>query len=236
MGEAPWSPSNPSCQDRSSRRRSDWGPRYQRVPAQQGVAYLVSIVSRVWRARRALGLSFLAALIVAGGAPAQAQDESRPRSFISELRLGVLGHHVEPAGSEKGGQDVNVEILFGRPAIAYGNSFADIAFRPRLHVGASINVNGDTSQVYSGLTWDIPLIERVSLELTFGGSLHDGPNTGEGSAFGCPLNFRELASIGIAVTERWRLYGTVAHMSNAGLCARNSGLTSAGVRLGYAFD
>jgi hypothetical protein len=200
------------------------------------VAYRVSIESRVWRVRRALGLFFLAALIVAGGAPAQAQDESRPRSFISEVRLGLLGHHVEPAGSEKGGQDVNVEILFGRPAIAYASHIADIALRPRLHLGSSINVNGDTSQLYAGFTWDIPLIERVSLELTFGGSLHDGPNTGEGSAFGCPLNFRESASIGIAVTERWRLYGTIAHMSNAGLCPRNSGLTSAGLRLGYAFD
>jgi lipid A 3-O-deacylase len=186
--------------------------------------------------RRVLGLLLLAALTVACGAPAQAQDEPRPRSFISELRLGLLGHHVEPAGSEKGGQDVNVEILFGRPAIAYGSHIADIALRPRLHLGSSINVNGNTSQLYAGFTWDIPLIQRVSLELTFGGALHDGPNTGEGSAFGCPLNFRESASIGIAVTERWRLYGTIAHMSNAGLCARNSGLTSAGVRLGYAFD
>ncbi len=205
-------------------------------PAQQCVAYLVSVASRVWRLRRVLGLLLLAALMVACGAPAQAQDESRPRSFISELRLGLLGHHVEPAGSEKGGQDVNVEILFGRPAIAYGSHIADIALRPRLHLGSSINVNGDTSQVYAGFTWDIPLMQRVSLELTFGGSLHDGPNTGEGSAFGCPLNFRESASIGIAVTERWRLYGTIAHMSNAGLCVRNSGLTSAGVRLGYAID
>jgi lipid A 3-O-deacylase len=186
--------------------------------------------------RCVLGLLLLAALTVVAGAPAQAQDESRPRSFISELRLGLLGHHIEPAGSEKGGQDVNVEILFGRPAIAYGSHIADIALRPRLHVGSSINVNGNTSQLYSGFTWDIPLMQRVSLELTFGGSLHDGPNTGEGSAFGCPLNFRESASIGIAVTERWRLYGTIAHMSNAGLCVRNSGLTSAGVRLGHAFD
>ena len=55
------------------------------------------------------------------------RTKSRPRSFISELRLGLLGHHVEPAGSEKGGQDVNVEILFGRPAIAYGSHIADIA-------------------------------------------------------------------------------------------------------------
>ena len=59
---------------------------------------------------------------------------------------------------------------------------------------------------------------------------------GPGSAFGCPLNFRESASLAFAVMERWRIYGTVAHMSNAGLCERNSGLTSAGVRLGYLFD
>ena len=106
--------------------------------------------------------------------------------------LGLLGHHVEPAGSEKGGQDVNVEILFGRPAIAYASHIADVALRPRLHLGSSINVNGNTNQLYAGFTWDIPLMQRVSLELTFGGSLHDGPNTGEGSAFGCPLNFRKV--------------------------------------------
>ena len=165
-----------------------------------------------------LALLFLATLVVAGSLPAQAQDNPGPRSIFSEVRLGLFGHHVEPAGSEKGGQDINLEVLFSRP------------------VGASINVNGDTSQLYSGLTWNIPLMERVTLELTFGGSLHDGQHDGKGSAFGCSLNFRESASIGVALTQRWRLYGTVAHMSNAGLCERNSGLTSAGLRLGYVFD
>ena len=35
------------------------------------------------------------------------------------------------------------------------------------------------------------------------------------------------------VDERWTVYGTVAHMSNANLCDHNSGLTSVGMRLGY---
>jgi lipid A 3-O-deacylase len=180
-----------------------------------------------------LAAIFLATLLVAAGAPAEAQDEY---SLINEFRIGLFAHHVEPAGTEKGGLDVSAELLFRRHAFSYGSRLADIVLRPRVHVGASINVNGDTSQLYSGLTWDIPLTERVSLEVTFGGSLHDGQHTGEGSAFGCALNFRESASIGFALTQRWRLYGTVAHMSNAGFCERNSGLTSAGLRLGYVFD
>jgi lipid A 3-O-deacylase len=206
-----------------------------RARAQQCTAYLVSIAFQIRRARRALALAFLATLIAAGSASAQLRDESRPSGIFDEVRIGVLAHHIEPAGSEKG-IDLNFEILFSRPAIAYGSSFADIALRPRLHVGASINVDGYTSQAYAGFTWDIPLLERVSLELTFGGALHDGQNDGRGSSFGCPLNFRESASLGFAVTERWRLYATVAHMSNGGLCDRNSGLTSGGVRLGYAFE
>ena len=175
---------------------------------------------------------------VAGGASAQPPDYFRSHPFLSEIRIGALEHHIEPAGSERGGLDVNAEVLFARTAVDYGDRIANILLRPRFHIGTSVNVNGDTSQLYSGLTWDIPLVSRLSLELTFGGSLHDGPtDNGVGhSSFGCPLNFRESASLGLAVTERWRLYGTVAHMSNASLCDRNSGLTSAGVRLGYVFD
>lgn len=169
------------------------------------------------------------------GALAQSQDYPRPGGPFDEVRLGVLGHHVEPGGTEKG-TDINFEILFSRAASAYGSHIADFLFRPRVHLGTSISVNGNTSQAYAGFTWGVPLHERLSLEVTLGGSLHNGPDSAPGSAFGCPLNFRESASLGFAVTERWRIYGTVAHMSNAGLCERNSGLTSAGVRLGYALN
>jgi lipid A 3-O-deacylase len=203
------------------------------------------IVPEACRARRArahlvVPLCFAAVaglmLVLTSSASAQSREAIPKRSMFDELRIGLMAHHVEPAGTEKG-LDLNFEVLFARPAIAYGNAFADIVLRPRLHVGTSINLAGDTSQVYAGFTWDMPLHERVFVELSFGGALHDGPeNDDDRSSFGCALNFRESASIGYAVTDRWRLYGTVMHMSNAGLCERNSGLTSAGIRLGYRIN
>jgi len=175
-------------------------------------------------------------LTLATSASAQSREELRVRSLFDELRFGLMVHHVEPSGHERG-LDLNFEMLFSRPAVAYGDAFADTILRPRLHVGTSVNVEGNTNQVYAGLAWDIPLHQRLSLELTFGGALHDGVENEAGrSSFGCALNFRESVSLGYAVTDRWRLYGTVAHMSNAGLCARNDGLTSAGVRLGHVLD
>ena len=172
-------------------------------------------------------------------AAACAQSQDAPiQSFIDEIRTGLYAHDVRrQQHADEKGMDVNAEVLFARPAIAYGNTFADVVLNPRFHLGTSISVNGDTSQLYAGVTWDMPLIDRFSLELSFGGSLHDDQKDWLGrGAFGCPLNFRESASVGYAVTEHWRLYATWAHMSNAGLCEPNSGITSVGGRLGYVLN
>jgi lipid A 3-O-deacylase len=168
------------------------------------------------------------------GASAQTPPADGTRSpIIDEVRFGALVHNVEPANDEDG-VDLNLEVLFRRAAIQYNNAFLDVVLRPRIHLGASINLGGDTSQLYAGFTWDVKLAPRLSFEVAFGGALHDGP-TGDGHAdsYGCPLNFRESASVGYALDERWSIYGTVAHMSNANLCDHNSGLTSVGMRLGY---
>ncbi|HEY1243453.1 MAG TPA: acyloxyacyl hydrolase [Hyphomicrobiaceae bacterium] len=167
-------------------------------------------------------------------AAAQAPPSDRaPFALIDEVRFGLLAHSVEPSNAEDG-VDANLEVLFARPAANYDNAWLDVILRPRIHLGTSINTGGDTNQLYAGLTWDAKLAQRLSLEFTFGGALHDGP-TGDGheDSYGCSLNFRESASLGYALDERWTLYGTVAHMSNANLCDHNSGLTSVGVRLGY---
>jgi hypothetical protein len=162
--------------------------------------------------------------------PARAQTP-----LLDELRLGVMAHSIEPGHSEDGA-DVNLELLFRRPAITYGNAFADFVFRPRVHVGTSINTFGDTSQIYAGFTWDLKITEKLSLEATFGGAWHDGPLNGSAAdLYGCRLNFRESASLGYALNQSWTVYATIAHMSNADLCSHNSGITSAGVRLGYKF-
>jgi hypothetical protein len=183
---------------------------------------------------RALAIAAAAWLAGMTAAAAQApQRDGAPSSLIDEVRLGALAHSIDSSNGEDG-VDLNLELLFRRPSASYGNALIDLALRPRVHLGASINSAGDTNQVYAGLTWDAQLAPRLTLELTFGAALHDGP-TGGGleDSYGCSVNFRESASLGLALDERWTLYGTISHMSNADLCAHNTGLTSAGIRLGY---
>jgi hypothetical protein len=168
----------------------------------------------------------------AASAQAPPSDGVRP-PLVDEVRLGALAHSVEASNSE-GGVDANLELLFRRAATQYNDAFLDAVLRPRIHLGASINTAGDTNQLYAGLSWDVKLAPRFSLELTFGGALHDGPTGRQPTdSYGCPLNFRESLSLGYALDERWTLYGTFAHMSNADLCDHNTGLSSVGVRLGY---
>jgi lipid A 3-O-deacylase len=162
--------------------------------------------------------------------------EEVPSPLIYEVRFGVLAHSIVGNNSEDG-IDLNLELLFRRPAISYDSFLVDLALRPRLHLGASINTVGDTSQIYAGLTWDLRITERLSLEVAFGGAFHDGPTGAHlADSYGCVLNFRESLAPGYALSERWIVYGTVSHMSNADLCDHNTGLSSAGVRLGYKLE
>ena len=55
------------------------------------------------------------------------------------------------------------------------------------------------------------------------------------NAMGCNWSFRESGSLGYRLTPAWSVMGTVEHMSNAGFCDENRGLTNAGVRVGYTF-
>jgi lipid A 3-O-deacylase len=183
--------------------------------------------------RVAIGLAAAAWLGGAPAATAQApvRDQS-PFPLIDEVRFGALAHSID-ASNDEDGADLNLELLFRKPGGRYDNPLLDFALRPRAHIGTSVNTAGDTSQVYAGLSWDVQLAPKLSLELTFGGAWHDGPTEGGPDSYGCSVNFRESASLGYALDERWTIYGTISHMSNADLCDRNTGLTSAGLRLGY---
>ena len=187
---------------------------------------LVRAVGTRLRPRVGSVVAALAWLVCAPAAWAQATP-------IDEFRFGVLMHSIEPGNTEDG-VDVNLELLLRRPTARYGDPFLDFALRPRLHLGAGINTVGEASQLYGGLTWDVKLTQKLTLELSFGGAVHNGP-TGDDLAdsYGCAASFRESLSVGYALDERWTVYGTVSHMSNAGVCDHNSGLSSAGIRLGY---
>ena len=183
------------------------------------------------------------AFAVLSGAGARAADlfgpapvpVAQPAPFISEFRLGGFAH--DPWSPESGSVDVNAEVLFAKP-FTLSTPLAN-AFVPRPHIGATINTQGDTSVAYAGLSWTFDFTSRVFLEGTLGGALNNGtagPVTPVGrSAMGCHASFRESASLGFRLTEAISLMGTVEHMSNAGICSDNRGLTNVGMRLGYSF-
>ena len=187
-------------------------------------------VDRDWT-RLAATLAVAAAVLALAAAPVTAGG------LLHEVRLGVLDNNAEPSGTEDG-IDVNFEVLFRRlETRAERSSFVDYLASPRPHLGASLNLDGDTSVVYAGLTWDIPLGDLMALEASFGAAVHDGPLDEAGfTSYGCQMNFRESLGLGVELGGGWRVQALVDHMSNADLCRRNRGLTNAGLRLGLSLD
>ena len=157
---------------------------------------------------------------------------ARADGLIDEIRIGGLAQNIEPSGqAHEHGLDLNGEVLFSAP-------FADsglFGFRP--HFGGTYNFAGTTDKLYAGLTWDVPLRNAFFLETSFGAAVHDGALTeGDHALYGCRVNFRESASLGYDFDSHWRVMLMIDHMSNANLCAKNRGLTNAGLRLGYRLN
>jgi hypothetical protein len=130
------------------------------------------------------GVALGAWLAGASGAVAQSL-------LVDEMRLGLLVHSVEASNGEDG-SDLNIEVLFRTSSYILDGAFLDALLRPRLHLGGSVNLAGETSQLYAGFTWDAKLAPGLSLELSFGAALHNGP-TGDGheDSYGCVVNFRQ---------------------------------------------
>lgn len=158
---------------------------------------------------------------------------AKPRLF--ELRLGVYAH--DPISPEKGGADVNGELLFD--PFPRDRSSLWGALAPRLHVGGTGGFSGKTSQVYGGLTWTWDISQRIFVEGGFGAAVHNGkttllPQPGF-NTMGCGWGFHEQGTLGYRLSETWSVMATIEHTSNSGLCKQNRGLTNVGVRLGYTF-
>jgi len=179
--------------------------------------------------------------------PAVYVAPAQPLSIVSEVRI---GGSVQDPGSAEGKlpgfskANVNGEILFAKPVITADPFWQ--AFVPRPTVGGSYNTGGRTSYAYLGATWTLEVFpetfnRRVFLDGFFGGVAHNGytgpkDQTPYGfNTLGCSPMFREAAALGFRLTEHWSIMATVEHMSNAGLCANNRGLTNFGGKIGYTF-
>jgi lipid A 3-O-deacylase len=183
--------------------------------------------------------------------PARAEEEySALRAFgVDEIRLGSMYHNLEGRRGALGvgytvrkedGADVNGEVLFVSPWPQPANPIVDFLLRPRAMLGATVSTKGDTSQVYLGAAWSLPVFSVLFVEATFGGSIHDGPLNTQypdfGASYGCRLNFHESGSVGVELGGNWRVMATIEHMSTGRLCLPNAGLSNAGLRLGYKFN
>ncbi len=155
--------------------------------------------------------------------------------IISELRLG--GSAQDPSGPESGSGNITGEVLFVKP-LTLENRIADL-FVPRLHVGGSINFDGNTSFGYAGLTWGFDVTRKIFVEASFGGAFHNGDTSDiarpDNAALGCSPLFREAAGIGFRITENWSVLASIEHLSNSGFCKQNRGLTNIGASVGYRF-
>lgn len=159
--------------------------------------------------------------------------------FFEEVRLGGLAHGF--GNPERGTWDVNAEVLSRRFDLVPTTDPFWKALAPRLHLGASINTGGRTSQGYVGLTWIYDVTRRLFVEGSVGGAVNDGRTGYEGvtpfnrAKLGCHVLFRESASVGYRLTESWSVMATLDHVSNGTLCGLNRGLNTVGLRLGYRF-
>jgi lipid A 3-O-deacylase len=163
---------------------------------------------------------------------------SQPVSFVSELRIGSSAQ--DPWSPEKGSANLTGEILFAKP-FTTADLFTSY-FVPRPHLGGSLNFRGDTSFAFAGLSWTVDITPRVFVEASFGGALHNGNTQSnlalvppDRSALGCSPLFRESGSVGYRLSRNWSVMATIEHLSNAGACTQNRGLTNIGARLGYTF-
>ncbi len=168
--------------------------------------------------------------MLVGGAHLTAAAQDHP--LFSEYRFSVLAADLEPGGGSDDGVALSIELLTPNHSQSY--SFVENLLNPRFHVGGNFHTDDGVNQAYAGLTWDHYLTDSVFVESSFGGALHDGETSAYSSdSYGCPVNFRESFSIGADITGAISVMASVDHMSNAGLCDQNQGLTNAGVRVGY---
>lgn len=153
--------------------------------------------------------------------------------LISEIRLGALQHDEGPFSRNKeGGADINLEVLFASPGLL------DILWSPRPHLGLSGHTEGDTNQLYLGLTWEWKFLTNAFFDFSLGGAVHNGETTNAPlgrKELGCSVLFRESLDLGYRFAGRHGVMIHLGHISNASLCDENEGLENFGIRYGYLF-
>jgi hypothetical protein len=180
------------------------------------------------------------ALLAVAASGAQAEEATAPAAGIRQLACGALLHDQSPfTDGHEEGLDLNVEVLFRLP----GWKPWRWLLSPSPHLGSSVNLGGETSYAYGGLTWTAEPAKRLVAAAAVGPAVHDGPlHKPEDSrrhgdkGFGSRALFRLAGEIGVRVGTRTTIALVVDHLSQGGLLAgENEGIDNIGLRWHYAF-
>jgi len=184
-----------------------------------------------------LATATVAASLICGAGEARAQ-------LIDEVRVGLLDHDTGLVGTSKeDGVDLGIE-LFSQPIEAL-----DFIGSPRVVVGAIINSENQTNQLYAGLAAQRTFASDVFrpndgffVEGLVAVAYHDGkidvrntPEDAEWKSHGSEFVFRTGFGVGYRFNETWSLTATFAHISNANFAEPNQGANDVGLRLGMRF-
>ena len=156
---------------------------------------------------------------------------------VDEVRFGVLSHDAAPFESNRpeSGIDLNAEVRFVSPELL------SYVLAPRPHLGLTVNTNGETNQLYGGLTWTFDSSRRrLFFDLALGFSVHDGElddASGRRLSLGSRVLFRVSGELGFRFSkaQQYSISGFWDHASNGGLFGdSNQGIDTIGVRFGYS--
>lgn len=208
----------------------------------------------VWESMKSYFQSALCAIIasvmILGVSSATARAENA--FYIDEVRFG--GTWTQPRWLPSENREENqaaatIEILFDpfdwdfrdNPGSGFLDNLVTSFLTPRFHIGGLINpADNGTSAFYAGLTWHVPLGERLFFEGTFGGAINDGETDfivgGDRADLGSNVLFRESVALGVNITDRTTFLVQLSHQSHAGLAGdENHGLTNLGAKFGVKF-
>jgi hypothetical protein len=160
---------------------------------------------------------------------------SKPWYMISEVLVGggaddpFSGHETSAILSEARLQPIGRKDWF-------------FFFRPRPHFGFNANLEGKTSVIYTGLTWDIFEFRHITFGGEFGFAVHDGrlhkdnPDLGDRKLLGSREEFHEGFTLGYRFTSHYGVEAWLDHISNAGIFDKtNQGLETAGIKLSIRY-
>lgn len=168
--------------------------------------------------------------------PALAGEARKPWYSVSEILVG--GGLTDPfQGIERSGS-INLELRL-QPV---WKPDAFFLFRPRPHVGASVNVEGKTSYGFAGATFDVLKWRRFYFTWDTGLAVHDGRlkreprSTEQRRLLGTRWEFRNAFEVGFQLSRQLAVSAWIDHISNAGIGGKdNAGLETTGLRTSIRF-